>query len=132
MTKSEKATTLFSEGCNCCQAVVLSFAEEMGMDADPLARLASSFGAGMGGLKEVCGAVTGLFMVLGARYGYGNAVAAPEKAAHAARIREAAKEFEENFGSIICRELKSGDRDRVFCVTLVEYAAELAEKYLAQ
>ncbi|MBE7025613.1 MAG: C_GCAxxG_C_C family protein [Ruminococcaceae bacterium] len=132
MQKSELAKTVFCEGCNCCQAVVLAFAEEIGTDKEMLAHLASSFGAGMGGLQEVCGAVTGMFMVLGAKYGYGHPVSQQEKTEHAARIREAAEAFKEKFGSLICRELKFGDRDRDFCATLVQYATELTEAFSAK
>lgn len=132
MQKNEIAKNYFNEGCNCCQAVVLAFASEMGMNKDALARISSSFGAGMGGLKEVCGAVSGMFMVLGAVCGYGEAVNAQEKSEHAARIREAAEKFQNEFGSLLCRELKSGNRDRTYCANLVQYAASLAETYTSK
>ena len=62
---SEKAAELFVNGCNCSQAVFGAFAEDCGIDFETALRLSSSFGGGMGRLRETCGAVTGMFMVAG-------------------------------------------------------------------
>ena len=70
MKKAEKAAAIFKEGYNCAQAVALSFAEDVDMDRESLAKLASSFGGGMGRLREVCGAVSGMFLIYGMLYGY--------------------------------------------------------------
>ena len=107
MQKSELAKTVFCEGCNCCQAVVLAFAEEIGTDKEMLAHLASSFGAGMGGLQEVCGAVTGAFAVLGILCGYDDPTDTEGKSRHYSDIRELARRITEKSGSgsIICREI---------------------------
>ena len=69
-THSEKAAELFCSGCNCSQAVLGAFAEDCGMDFEAALRLSSSFGGGMGRLRETCGAVTGMFMVAGLLKGY--------------------------------------------------------------
>ncbi len=130
MTKEMIAKKYFCEGCNCCQAVVAAFREEIGMDFDTLMRLSSSFGAGMGGLGEVCGAVSGMFLVLGAKFGYDPSSPSSDKPLHYARIRAAAERFVENHASIICRELKTGDRDRAYCADLVECAAAITASFL--
>ena len=57
-------------GCNCAQAVAVAFCDVTGMDPRAAAKLSSSFGGGMGRMREVCGAVSGMLMVLGALYGY--------------------------------------------------------------
>ena len=62
---SEKAMNYFSEGYNCAQSVVLTFADEVGMDKKTALMLSSSFGGGMGRLREVCGAVSGMFIIAG-------------------------------------------------------------------
>ena len=62
MNHAEKARDLFREGYNCAQSVVGAFHEEMGLSLSEATRLASSFGGGMGGLRETCGAVTGMFL----------------------------------------------------------------------
>ena len=67
---AQKAKELFLEGYNCSQAVFLAFADKYDMDYSMALRLSSSFGGGMGRLREVCGAVSGMFMVAGILYGY--------------------------------------------------------------
>ncbi len=100
----QKAERLFTEGYNCAQAVVYAFNDILKLDDKMLLSLSSSFGGGMGRLREVCGAVTGAFIVLGVLYGYSD-VNAPDKGEHYARIQEFANRFKEDNGSIICREL---------------------------
>lgn len=58
--KAQRAKALFLEGYNCAQAVAGAFAPEMGLSVDAAARLASGFGGGMGRMREVCGAVSGM------------------------------------------------------------------------
>ena len=108
MTKAELARSYFEEGYNCCQAVALAFQGEIGIEKEMLAKMASSFGGGFGRLREVCGAFSGISLVVGALCGYGDAIS-DKKAEHYALIRELAEEFKAvNGGSIICRELLDG------------------------
>lgn len=104
-TYEEKARALFREGYNCSQAVVLAFNDKMKLDEGMALRMASSFGGGMGRLREVCGAVSGMFMVLGALYGYDDPTDYDAKKRHYERIQQLAKRYAEENGSIICREL---------------------------
>ena len=105
MTKAELSRNYFESGYNCCQAVVLAFQEEIGIEKEMLAKLASSFGGGFGRLREVCGAFSGISLVVGALLGY-DETTGDKKAEHYALIRELAEEFKTaNGGSIICREL---------------------------
>lgn len=103
--RKESAIKLFEEGYNCAQAVFLAFEDLHGLDHKTAAALSSSFGGGMGRLREVCGTVTGMFMTAGVLYGYDSPDAGEEKAVHYARIQELAAEFEKRNGSIVCREL---------------------------
>ena len=105
MTKKERAMELFTQGYNCAQSVVLAFAEELSLDNTTLAKLSSSFGGGLGRMREVCGAVSGMAIVLGLLDGYDDPADNAAKAAHYERIQAAAKEFEAENGSIVCREL---------------------------
>ncbi len=108
MTKAELARSYFEDGYNCCQAVVLAFQEEIGIEKSLLLKMASSFGGGFGRLREVCGAFSGISIVVGALYGYDDAMG-EKKAEHYALIRELAEDFKKvNGGSIICRELLAG------------------------
>ena len=107
---SEKAARLFSEGMNCAQSVFVAFSDVTGLDEELSARLASSFGAGMGRMREVCGAVSAMFMVAGIKYGYDPAAGADdkEKTAHYSRIQALAEEFRQEHETIICRDLLKG------------------------
>ncbi|MBQ8688722.1 MAG: C_GCAxxG_C_C family protein [Ruminococcus sp.] len=102
---AERAKSFFAEGYNCSQAVLLTFAEELGMPLHMAAKLASSFGGGMGRLREVCGAVSGMFMAAGLLEGYDDPKDHAEKTAHYKRIQELAEAFRRQNGSIVCREL---------------------------
>ena len=93
--RRERAMALFEEGYNCAQSVFLAFSDLHGMDTHTAAVLSSSFGGGMGRLREVCGAVSGMFLTAGIVYGYDDPGAREEKAVHYARIQELAKAFEE-------------------------------------
>lgn len=106
--KAERARRLFKEGYNCAQAVVGAFAGEMGMDFDTAIKLASSFGGGMGRMREVCGAVSGMFIVAGVLYGYSDPKDKEAKDKHYALIQELAEQFKNSNGSIICKNLLTG------------------------
>ncbi len=101
----KKARSLFEEGYNCAQSVFLAFGDITGFDTKTAALLSSSFGGGMGRLREVCGAVSGMFMVAGVVCGYEDPKATEEKAGHYALIQKLAAGFAEENGSYICREL---------------------------
>ena len=105
MTRREAAMANFMKGYNCSQSVVLAFADMFDIDEATLSKLSSSFGGGMGRLREVCGSVSGMFMVAGLLYGYDGPETGQLKADHYARIQELARRFEEKHGSIVCREL---------------------------
>lgn len=101
----EKARALFKEGYNCAQAILVAFSDVTGLDVDFSAKIASSFGGGMARLREVCGAVSGMFMVAGYLYGYTEAGDREGKIEHYALIRSLAEKFSERNGAIVCREL---------------------------
>ena len=77
--KAQRAKALFLEGYNCAQAVAGAFAPEMGLSVDAAARLASGFGGGMGRMREVCGAVSGMTLAASALRGYNDPKAGLEK-----------------------------------------------------
>ncbi|MGN1097584.1 MAG: C-GCAxxG-C-C family protein [Clostridia bacterium] len=96
---------LFKEGCNCAQSVVCAYADKLGIEREALLRLSSSFGGGMGRMREVCGAVSGMFMVAGLLYGYDDVCDRQAKTNHYKLIQDLAAKFKEINGSIICRQL---------------------------
>ena len=105
MDHEEMAKALFCEGYNCAQAVFCAFSDVTGLDRDTAAKLASSFGGGLGRLREVCGAVSGAAMALGMARGCSDPKDAGAKQAHYELVRDFAGRFRESEGSIICREL---------------------------
>ena len=79
MNHVERAVELFVEGYNCAQAVAAAFGDLTGLDKKTAARMASCFGGGMGRMREVCGAVSGMLVVAGVLYGYDDPKATREK-----------------------------------------------------
>lgn len=109
MTKRAKQAGLyFVEGYNCAQAVAITFADELNMEKEDVAKLISSFGGGMGRLREVCGAVSGALLVLGWLKGYSDPNDDEAKKKHYALVQEFAKRFKAMHGSIVCREMLRG------------------------
>lgn len=108
MTHEEKARALFLSGCSCSQAVFGAYAQELGLEHDTAMKLASSFGGGLGGSRELCGAVSGMLMVAGLKWGYASADNLAEKTAHYARTRELIARFKAAHGTTVCRELLAG------------------------
>lgn len=143
---SAKAKALFEQGYNCAQAVLLAFDDITGLDTETAAKLSSSFGGGMGRLREVCGAVSGMFTVAGIAGGYSDPKAKEEKAEHYAFIQSLAAEYKKENGSIICKELLGlpgaqepvpEDRTAEYyrrrpCGEYVAYAANLLAQKLAE
>lgn len=146
MSKADYAKELFEGGCNCCQAVFCAFLENTNLTKDEAMRLSAGFGGGVGRMREVCGAVSGMTMVLSQKFACADPNNKEEKAALYALIQKAAGEFRGENGSVVCRELlglaeKSSDpvpeeRTAAYyskrpCSELVHCAAAIAEKYLS-
>ena len=105
MDHGMKAAELFLGGYNCAQAVVVAYCDLTGLEESFAAKLASSFGGGMGRMREVCGAVSGMLMVAGLLYGYDTPGDDISKKAHYALVQALAGKFREEVGSIVCREI---------------------------
>ena len=105
--KAKSAGELFSQGYNCSQSVIAAWADEIGLDRQTALLVSSGFGGGMGRLREVCGAVSGAFMVLSYKFGSTDASDGKAKAALYETIQAFASRFkqENGFDSIVCREL---------------------------
>ena len=145
MTRKEKAMQSFLDGYNCAQCMMLAFEDMLTIDLDTALKIASPFGGGMGRLREVCGSVSGMFMVLGFIKGYsepGNYEGKKELYEH---VQELARLYEEANGSIICRELLGLDvkkedatpsqrTDEYYkkrpCAEKIGSAAEILEAYI--
>jgi C_GCAxxG_C_C family probable redox protein len=99
------AVERFCSGYNCAQSTALAFAEALCLDEKTIIGALSGFGGGIGGMRETCGAITGMVFVLGLANGGYEANDADAKTAFYARVREAVGEFTGQFGTINCGEL---------------------------
>ena len=146
MTHAEQAQALFMQGYNCAQAVFAAFCDETGLTQQQALKLASGFGGGVGGMREVCGAVSGLTLTLSAIYGYDVPDDRAAKLALYHGVQEAAERYRAENGSIICRELLGLSQDvkkvdpaprtqeyykKRPCPELVAMAAQIADDYIA-
>lgn len=138
---ADRAEALFRQGYNCAQAVFCAFADEVGLSVPMAARIASSFGGGIGRLREVCGAVSGMMLVCGYLRGYDDVEHPEAKSEHYAFVRSLAEEFRREAGSIVCREIMPGasvggepeKRTEAFyqkrpCLRMVRLAARITEE----
>ncbi len=146
MKNSEKAVELFYEGYNCSQAVFGAFAEQLGLPMDTAMKIASSFGGGVGRLREICGACSGMIMAVGMLYGYSTPETGDVKKEHYALVRELCDRFRKENSSIICREILGNmaevggipeARTESFykkrpCVKCIRSAAEILEMYIEE
>ena len=146
-SRSETAAELFLNGYNCAQSVVGAFADKTDIDFDTLMRLSSSFGGGLGRLREVCGAVSGMAMIAGILYGYEKPDDSAGKIEHYELIQNLVQDFKDKHETIICRELLAGikktegavpeARTKEYyktrpCAMFVETAAEILDKYIKE
>ena len=104
-SKKEKAMALFKEGYNCSQSVFLAYAEDYNIDRELALKLSCSFGAGMGRMREVCGAVSGMLLVAGLETGATAGKDADQKKANYDMVQKLAEAFREKNGSIYCKVL---------------------------
>ena len=101
-----KARRLFKEeGYNCCQAVVLAYNDIFGIDDMTAATMSSGFGGGMGRMREVCGSDSGMVMLAGLIAPAADPSAKDGRTRNYSLVQEAAGEFKEINGSIVCKEL---------------------------
>ena len=145
MDHAQYAAELFMEGYNCAQAVAVAFCDVTGMEPKATAKLMSSFGGGMGRMREVCGAVSGMLFVLSALYGYDTPGDDVSKKRLYSEVQELASRFRAENGSIICREiLKNPPSDpnptprtaefyaKRPCAKMVLTAARLMEQFMEE
>ena len=60
-----RAVENFMAGYGCCQAVVAAFADLYGLDDTMAKRIGAGFGGGVGRMRMMCGAVSGIVILVG-------------------------------------------------------------------
>ena len=104
--RAQRAVELFKQGFNCSQAVFASCADLYGITDEQMAlRLSASFGGGMGRMRLVCGAASGMFMLAGLQNGSCTPHDSEGKMANYAFVQQLAGDFKGKYGSLICAEL---------------------------
>lgn len=148
-SKTELARQYHDQGFNCAQSVLAAFSQDYGLSEHTALRISTGFGSGMGRLCEVCGALTGAFMVLGLRHGRAESDGSkygPMTETTYRLVSELAAEFKQRNGSIYCRDLVGHDlsipeerekarQENVFATTCnqcIHDAAELVEIALGE
>ena len=141
MSRAESARTFMRDDFSCAQAVLATFAREMGVDSDLALRVAGALGGGMARMGEMCGAVSGALMVVGLRHGMTRPSDTLQKDHAYAAGKEFVVEFVRRFGSMRCKELlvvdlsqpeglaqaKSAGLFETRCPLLVEGAVRILE-----
>lgn len=110
MDYSKKAVELFNKGYNCSQAIVLAFKDILNIDEESLKSLSSSFGGGVSRLREICGCVSGMSIVLGLLYGNYDVNNNELKSKHYALIQKLSLKFKDEMKSYICADLLNLNR----------------------
>lgn len=112
MNKQELASQYHDQGFGCAQSVLAAFAPDYGLDEETALRISTGFGSGMGRMCEVCGALTGAFMVIGLKHGKvitdGTKYGTETETAYR-KVAEVGAAFRERHGSLLCRDLIGHD-----------------------
>lgn len=148
MSKADIAKQLFLDGYNCSQSVFIAFSQDCGIEKETAALIASGFGGGLGRLREVCGAVSGMSMAASMLFGSSDPKDFEKKKETYKIIQTLANRFREKNGSIVCRELLGLDKKAETpstpekrtteyykkrpCPLLVYDAAEILENYIQE
>lgn len=144
MSEIEKAVSCFNEGFMCSQTLLTAYAGQFGVDRETALKVSAAFGGGMGRMGEICGAVTGAFMVIGLKYGRTAVRDAKSHEKTNRLVKEFVDRFKSRNGSIVCRELlgcdlSTPDGQKTFvdkklrgtlCTNFVRDAAEIVEQLL--
>lgn len=144
-TKREIAENLFDNGCNCSQAVLLTFAEQFGMNRNDAIALSVPFGGGMSKQGKTCGCLSGALMVIGLRYGKDSTTVIANRGNAYNKGKDFIKLFNDKFHATECRDLIKLDLNKkedlneatkhVFgnrCRNMVGETAVLLDEYLKE
>ena len=132
MTNQERAARLHGNGYNCCQAVLLTFCDELGVDPVTAFKIGEGFGLGMGGMENTCGALSGAIMLAGLKNSDGDLDHPRTKAGTYRISRELTEAFKEKTGALVCRDLKGIYTGKVLCSCpkCIDSAVQIVEEIL--
>ena len=131
-TRVEETTLRHQKGYNCAQAVACTYCDLVGLDEETMFRVTEALGLGMGGMEGTCGAVSGACVLVGLKNSGGDLDNPTTKGATYKLSREIVRQFIEQNGSSICKELKGAETGKVLrpCSDCIRDAALIAERVL--
>lgn len=142
-----RAINLFENGYNCSQAVFMAYADVYGIEEKLAAGISTSFGGGMGRMREVCGALSGACMLLGLEYPHNDPTNKTSKDTNYKVVQRVAEAFKADMGSYICADLltlkrepqspESAERTQKYydlrpCTRCVAVAADIAGREIGK
>ncbi|WP_278989459.1 C-GCAxxG-C-C family protein [Segatella bryantii] len=144
----DRAVDYFMQGYGCCQSVVAAFADMYGLDEKLALKIAAGFGGGVGRMRMMCGAVSGIVMLVGLEEGQTEGADREGKSHCYKIVQQLLEESKQQNGSIICAEILglngqekavnsyvASERTAEYyksrpCVAKVESAARIFAEYL--
>lgn len=138
--RRNRAVAYFLEGYNCAQSVFITYHDFVGIDIELAKKISAPLGAGMGRMREVCGACSSMFLIAGVKYPSVTPNNDEAKTKIYETVQHLANQFKQQFGTIICAELldiervpqapKPSDRNAKYyaerpCARFVAEAAEI-------
>ena len=144
---AERGAALFHQGCNCAQSVFCAFSDQLGMDRNLAMRMSASFGGGIGRMREVCGAVSGMALIAGFFTGSTVPEDQEAKGANYQLVQDLAQELRAEHATILCRELlgltevdgvamPEARTEQYYasrpCETLIRHACAIIEEHFPQ
>ena len=100
-----RAVDNFMAGYGCCQSVVAAFSDLYGLNELTAKRIAAGFGGGVGRLRMMCGAVSGIVMLVGLDCGQTEGSDREGKSACYKVVQQLLARSEQENGSLICAEI---------------------------
>ena len=124
------AKKAYEKGYTCSQAVFCAYAGDMGIDEKTACRIMEGFGGGIGGMQEVCGALSAASAVIS----YYCSTGKPEGRQDTYRVvRKAAEKFKHEYCGVTCREILRGERPQAFrCSMKVKDTVLIIESLLKE
>ncbi len=100
-----RAVENFMAGYGCCQSIVAAFADLYGLDDTLAKKIAAGFGGGVGRMRMMCGAVSGIVMLVGLHCGQTEGSDREGKSACYKVVQELLEQSRQQNGSLICAEI---------------------------
>ncbi len=131
-TRVEETIKRHNKGYNCAQAVACTYCDLVGVDEETMFKMTEALGLGMGGMQGTCGAVTGACVLAGMKASTGNLEQPNSKMNSYQLAREITNRFQEQNGSLVCKELKGVETGKMLrsCPDCIKDAAGLVEQIL--